>query len=191
MTTRMIATVSLSLLAVLASAPVDAAGPPPATRTRTDPQGGANAALQAAYGTPPEGATYSPDTTGAPGWVDTSRSRADDTVHGSTATSFDAEGNPRDTVLGLLDDDGQLWVESGHWFRGWYHRAVANPEVELLRDGEPSPYTAVPLDTDEALETVTRLMGKGDGAGYWIGRTMLLWAPIKPVRLDPRTPRAG
>jgi hypothetical protein len=29
-------------------------------------------------------------------------------------------------------------------------------------------------------------MGKGQGAGYYIGRTMLLWAPIKPVRLDPR-----
>jgi hypothetical protein len=35
------------------------------------------------------------------------------------------------------------------------------------------------------------LMGKGKGAGYWIGRTMLLWAPIKPVRLDPRTPASS
>jgi hypothetical protein len=107
---------------------------------------------------------------------------------GNTAVlrTFDASGQAKDTVLALLEDGGQLWVESGHWFRGWYHRVVANPDVELIRSGEPEPYRAVPLDTPEALDTVTRLMGKGKGAGYWVGRTMLLWAPIKPVRLDPR-----
>ncbi|MCE2391866.1 MAG: hypothetical protein J4G09_10355 [Proteobacteria bacterium] len=102
--------------------------------------------------------------------------------------SFDAEGQSHDTVLSLLEDDGTLWVESGHWFRGWYHRVRANPDVELIRDGEPGAYRAVPLDTPEAVDRVTRLMGKGAGAGYYIGRTMLLWAPIKPVRLDPREP---
>ena len=100
--------------------------------------------------------------------------------------TFDESGQPRDTVLGLLDDDGQLWVESGHWFRGWYHRVVANPEIEVVREGGTTAYRAVPVDTPEAVDTVTRLMGKGDGAGYWVGRVMLLWAPIKPVRLDPR-----
>jgi hypothetical protein len=109
---------------------------------------------------------------------------------GNTAVlrTFDADGRPRDTVLGLLDDDGQLWVESGHWFRGWYHRAVANPDVELIRDGQAAPYRAVPVDTPEAVDRVTRLMGKGTRAGYWVGRTILLFAPIKPVRLDPRPP---
>ena len=107
---------------------------------------------------------------------------------GNTAVlrTFDAQGEAKDTVLGLLDDNGQLWVESGHWFRGWYHRAVANPEVELVRGGDTSAYRAVPVNTPEAVDTVTRLMGKGSGAGYWVGRTMLLWAPIKPLRLDPR-----
>ena len=100
--------------------------------------------------------------------------------------TFEEDGTPQDTVLSLLDDDGQLWVESGHWFRGWYHRAVANPEVELIRGDDIAQYRAVPLDTPEALDKVTQLMGKGQGAGYWVGRTMLLYAPIKPVRLDPR-----
>ena len=100
--------------------------------------------------------------------------------------TFEEDGTPQDTVLSLLDDDGQLWVESGHWFRGWYHRAVANPEVELIRGDDIAKYRAVPLDTPEALDKVTQLMGKGQGAGYWVGRTMLLYAPIKPVRLDPR-----
>ncbi len=107
---------------------------------------------------------------------------------GTTAVlrTFDESGQPTDTVLGLLDDGGQLWVESGHWFRGWYHRAVANPEIELVREAGTTAFRAVPVDTPEAVDTVTRLMGKGDGAGYWAGRAMLLWAPIKPVRLDPR-----
>ncbi len=102
-----------------------------------------------------------------------------------------ADDGPKDTVLGLLDDNGQLWVESGHWFRGWYHRAVANPDVELIRGESVAPYRAVPIDAPEAVDTVTRLMGKGQGAGYWVGRTMLLYAPIKPVRLDPRAAKLG
>jgi hypothetical protein len=101
--------------------------------------------------------------------------------------TFDDAGQPHETVLALHDDGGTLWVESGHWFRGWYHRAVRNPEVELIRGDQVGAYRAVPVDTPEALENMTRLMGKGAGAGYWVGRVMLLFAPIKPVRLDPRT----
>jgi F420H(2)-dependent quinone reductase len=109
---------------------------------------------------------------------------------GTTAVlrSFDEQGQPHDTVLALLDDGGQLWVESGHWFRGWYHRLQANPDVELIRGGQAAPYRAVPLDTPEAVDVVTRLMGKGKGATYWVQRAMLLFAPIHPVRLDPRPP---
>jgi hypothetical protein len=109
---------------------------------------------------------------------------------GSTAVlrSFDDAGQPHQTVLALLDDGTSLWVESGHWFRGWYRRVLRNPDVELIRGDQTGRYRAVPLDTPEALEHVTRLMGKGQGAGYWAARAMLLWAPIKPVRLDPRPP---
>ena len=108
---------------------------------------------------------------------------------GNTAVlrTFDLSGGSKDTVLGLLDDHGQLWVESGHWFRGWYRRVVANPDVELVRGGQAAPYRATPLDTPEAVDTVTRLMGKGSSSRYWIARTLLLFAPIKPVKLDPRT----
>ncbi len=111
---------------------------------------------------------------------------------GNTAVlrTFDAQGEAKDTVLGLLDDNGQLWVESGHWFRGWYQRALANPEVELVRGSDVGAYRAVPVNTPEAIDTVTRLMGKGSGAAYWAGRVMLLWAPIKPLRLDALVTRS-
>jgi hypothetical protein len=100
--------------------------------------------------------------------------------------TFDTAGGSKDTVLGLRDDNGQLWVESGHWFRGWYKRVLANPNVELVRDGKELPYRAAPDDSPETVERLKRLMGKGEGAGYWVTRALLLWAPIKPVRLDPR-----
>lgn len=102
--------------------------------------------------------------------------------------TFDEDGRPHDTVLSLHEDaDGTLWVESGHWFRGWYDRARRSPEVELIRNGDPEPYRAVPVNDPEAVEKLERLMGK-PGFGYYAARTMLLWAPIKPVRLEPRAP---
>jgi hypothetical protein len=107
---------------------------------------------------------------------------------GNTAVlrTFDEKGRPHDTVLALHDDGGQLWVESGHWFRGWYHRVRSNPDVELTRGGETKPYRAVPVDTPEALARMEALMGRGEGSRYTLMRAMLLFAPIKPVRLDPR-----
>ncbi len=107
---------------------------------------------------------------------------------GGTAVlrTFDANGRSKDTVLGLLHDNDQLWVESGHWFKGWYRRVQANPDVELVRDGKVEPYRATPVDTPEAIDLVERLMGKGRSGRYWVMRAMLLFAPIKPVRLDPR-----
>ena len=100
--------------------------------------------------------------------------------------TFDADGGSHDTVLALHDDRGQLWVESGHWFRGWYHRLERNPDVELTRGGETKPYRAVPVDTPEARTRMEELMGSGSGSRYQVMRAMLLFAPIKPVRLDPR-----
>ena len=101
--------------------------------------------------------------------------------------TVDAEGNSHDTVLSILDDGETLWVESGHHFRGWYNRVRSNPEVELIREGETVAYRAVALDTAEAREHVIGLMKEGAGSfGYGASRVMLLFAPIKPVRLDPR-----
>ncbi len=101
--------------------------------------------------------------------------------------TFDQDGAAHETVLSILDDDGTLWVESGHHFRGWYQRLRENPDVELVRDGKTQPFRAVALDTPEAERHVKELMKKGAGsAGYYASRAMLLFAPIKPVRLDPR-----
>jgi hypothetical protein len=87
----------------------------------------------------------------------------------------------------VLDDGGALWVQSGHHFRGWYHRLRRNPEVELIRGGEVRLYRAVPVDTPEAQARVVELLKARAGAArFYLIRSLLLFADVKPVRLDPR-----
>lgn len=106
---------------------------------------------------------------------------------GPTATlrTFDPDGAAHDRVLLLHEDRGQLWVESGHWFRGWYNRLLENPEVALVRDGDVSRFTAVPVDDERVVKMLTRKMGKGRDFRYWIARALSMFAPVLPVRLDP------
>lgn len=101
--------------------------------------------------------------------------------------TFDEEGTPHDNRLALINDGETLWVQSGHHFRGWYYRLRTNPDVELIRDGVAKPYRAVALDTDEARDRVITLLRERGSAGrFYTIRALLLFAPIKPVRLDPR-----
>jgi hypothetical protein len=103
--------------------------------------------------------------------------------------TFDADGTRHDTRLALGEDvDGTLWIQSGHHFRGWYHRLLENPRVELTRGGVTRPYTAVAIDTPESEAKVRELFTElaGGPVRFAVIRTLLLFADIKPVRLDPR-----
>jgi hypothetical protein len=101
--------------------------------------------------------------------------------------TFDDAGQPHESRMIVIDDGETTWVQSGHHFRGWYHRLRRNPDVELLRDGELLRYRAVPLDTPEAKAHMKELLIARTGTfGYYAIRTLLLFAEVKPVRLDPR-----
>lgn len=93
-----------------------------------------------------------------------------------------------ETRLAIFEDEeGALWIQSGHHFRGWYDRLQRNPDVELVRGGVVSDYRAVPLQTPEAKEHVRGLITDRVGVvGFWTIRTFLLFAEIRPVRLDPQ-----
>ena len=101
--------------------------------------------------------------------------------------TFGENGNVHEKRLAVVDDGGTLWIQSAHHFRGWYHRLLRNPEVELVRNGEVRAYHAVPLDTPETEARIKNLMKQRAGAfRFYTIRTLLLFADVKPVRLDPR-----
>ena len=101
--------------------------------------------------------------------------------------TFDERGRRYETRLAVHEDGDTLWIQSGHHFRGWYERLLDNPEVELVRDGEVRAYRAVPVDTPEAEARVVQLLKqRAGGVRFRLVRILLLFADIKPVRLDPR-----
>jgi len=103
--------------------------------------------------------------------------------------TIDENGEVYENRLAVIDDGGTLWLQSGHHFRGWYHRLVRNPEVELLYHGEVHAYLAVPLDTPDTEARIKNLLKQHVGAyRFYLIRTLLLFADMKPVRLDLRQP---
>ncbi len=101
--------------------------------------------------------------------------------------TVDEKGQVHETRMIVLQDGDVTWVQSGHHFRGWYHRLVLTPDVELVVGDEARPYRAVPLDDPVSKANMKRLIEERVGrvrAG--VIRTILLFAEVKPVRLDPR-----
>jgi len=68
--------------------------------------------------------------------------------HWLVITTADANG-ARDTVVGGVEIDGQLYVAANHWPRGWFDRALANPNVEVTREGRRASYRAEPVSGAE------------------------------------------
>ena len=81
-------------------------------------------------------------------------------------TTFDADGTPHDRVVSRLESGGQLYVATNHWPRAWYNRALENPEVHVLLDGQKGDYRAVPVtgvehdrvDSENSLGVVFRIL---------------------------------
>jgi hypothetical protein len=89
-------------------------------------------------------------------------------------------GGSRDTVIAGVDLDGQLYVAANHWPRGWYQRAIANPDVEVTRGGEKKPYRAVPLTGDDEAQVA------GKYVLPFAIRFLTGFPPRSFLRLDPR-----
>jgi len=95
-------------------------------------------------------------------------------------TTTDAKGS-HDTVVGGVESGGHLYAAANHWPRGWYHRAVENPDVELTRAGERAAYRAVPVVGDERIRIAR------DYSLPWAIRLLTGFPPRSFLRLDPRS----
>ncbi len=91
-----------------------------------------------------------------------------------------SDGGRGDWVLSRLESDGRVYVASNHWFRGWYHEALANPDVEATFDGRQETFRVVSV-TDP--EEFARVDGEFPLGAF---RVLMGFAPRYLVRLDPR-----
>jgi len=91
----------------------------------------------------------------------------------------DAQGTT-ETVVAGVESAGQLYVSANHWPRSWYHRVVANPDVEVTRAGERREYRAVPV-TGAERERVAR-----DYSLPFAIRLLTGFPPRSFLRLDRR-----
>ncbi len=95
-------------------------------------------------------------------------------------TTTARDGGSTGRVLGYVVSEGQLYVAANHWPRGWYHRALENPKVQISLNGENEDYLAVPVTGEE----LDRIM-----AEYrmpTVVRFLTGFPPRSFLRLDPR-----
>jgi hypothetical protein len=95
-------------------------------------------------------------------------------------TTIDEDGSPHDRVLSGITSGDQLYVAANHWPRAWYERALANPDVQVTRDGETTDRRAVPV-TGEEHDRVD-----GEHGLPLAVRILTGFPPRHLLRLDPR-----
>ena len=64
-------------------------------------------------------------------------------------TTTDDSGVADDRRLARFETDGKIYVSAHHWTRGWYHRALENPNVRAEIDGTVAEYRAAPVEGAE------------------------------------------
>ncbi len=64
-------------------------------------------------------------------------------------TTTDDSGVSHERRLARFETDGKVYVSAHHWPRGWYSRALENPNVRVEIDGAVANYLAVPVDGEE------------------------------------------
>jgi len=93
--------------------------------------------------------------------------------------TFD-EDCPHDRVVSRLESGGQLYVAANHWPRDWYERALENPELEVVGDGETGSYLAVAVTGAEHEQ-----VSEDNGLPVFF-RVLTGFPPRYFLRLDPR-----
>jgi hypothetical protein len=95
-------------------------------------------------------------------------------------TTADAGGGTRDSVVAGVEHEGHLYVAANHWPRGWYRRALRQPELTVTRGGQAAPYRAVSVTGDER-DRIARAYDLPVPIRFMTG-----FPPRAFLRLDPR-----
>jgi len=89
----------------------------------------------------------------------------------------DAKGSI-ETVVAGVESHGRLYVSANHWPRGWYHRILENPDIDVTQVGERLGYRAVRVAGEER-ECIAR-----DCSLPWVIRFLTGFPPRSFLRLD-------
>lgn len=110
-------------------------------------------------------------------WLGYSQPQSD---HHIVISTFDTDGTKHDRVVTMLESDGKEYVAVNHWPRAWWYRTKSNPNIEVTRDGETKPYTAVQVSGAEHDQV------QADNPTGLTFRILTGFPPRYFVRLDPR-----
>ena len=98
-------------------------------------------------------------------------------------TTTDENGAPAETRLWVVELDGYQYLRSGDPGSGWYNRLLANPKVEVVRNGQKASYNAVPAP--ELQTQVNDLMQEKYGLSDAYISAVLGRGDAIPIRLEP------
>jgi hypothetical protein len=96
--------------------------------------------------------------------------------------TFDENGEPFETKMWAVDYDGEVFVRVANPQRHWYLRLLANPKVELLRNGNATPVIAEPSEDPAVRAAVDASFRAKYGVVDWWYGVLLRRNPV-PVRL--------
>lgn len=98
-------------------------------------------------------------------------------------TTTNEQGNPEETRLWIVDNDGEAWLRAGGERSAWYRRILQDNSVTLMRHGSLSNYTAVPVPA--ATDTISRLMREKYTWGDTLASKIVDRSVSIAVRLEP------
>jgi hypothetical protein len=95
------------------------------------------------------------------------------------------DGRFDQTRVWVADADGAALIEAATPERAWYQSLRMHPDVELLRDGEPLRYRALPEPGPEGRERIRTLLREKYGWADWWVTLLQDTSQSVLVRLEP------
>lgn len=94
-------------------------------------------------------------------------------------TTTGADGSTKTRRLARFQYQDKLYVASNHWFRSWYHQALAHPTVDIEYQGNVTRMLATQVTGDEHDEVLNNY-----DMGFAL-RLLCGFAPSRFLRLEP------